>query len=135
MDIIGDRFNLQAPIVDRRRQIITNAVDLKSGALVVVKLDTERDPQKSLLMREAKVLKLLANVPGVPQICGRGITATHNYLALEQLEFTLEELHQRHLRAAEVLIRAGQVLTILEGIHKKGFVHQDSLIFAISLAI
>lgn len=126
MDIIGDRFKVQAPFVDRRRGMTTNAIDLQSGALVTVKLDPERDPHKSLLMREAKVLKLLADVPGVPQICGRGVTATHNYLAIEHLEFTLEELHLRkNLGATDVLTRAEQVLTILECIHKKGFVHQD----------
>jgi casein kinase 1 len=126
MDIIGDRYKIQAPFVDRRRGITTNAVDLQSGALVTLKLDPERDPQKSLLMREAKVIKLLADVAGVPQIYGRGVTATHNYLALEHLDFTLEELHQRKdLGATDVLTRAEQVLTILECIHKKGFVHQD----------
>jgi serine/threonine protein kinase len=126
MEAIGERFTLKSQVGKGHWSTVHKANDSQTGADVAVKLEEGIHPARSFLLREGKILKHLQGSPGIPAIIDLGSTPTHNYLVMELLEANMEELYLRkNLSQIDVMFKAEQMLTALEGVHVKQIVHQD----------
>ncbi|KAK8889427.1 Casein kinase I isoform epsilon [Tritrichomonas musculus] len=94
---------------------------------VAIKLETfrTRPPQ---LQGEARVYKVLSGGSGIPEIKWYGTEGDYNCLVIELLGKSIEELFNschRKFTLKTVLMIADQMLTRIEYMHSKGFIHRD----------
>lgn len=126
MEMIGERFELQCQIGEGCWSTVVKALDTRSMNSVAIKLEAGTEPERSLLLREGKILKLLQGISGIPELYDKGSTTEHNYLVVELLEMNFEELYRsKKLTPMDVMLKAEQLITIFENVHKKCIVHQD----------
>lgn len=126
MDVLNDRFHVQSQIGKGRWSVVHKALDANSNIEVAVKLEEGVPPEHSLLLREAKILKYLGGLDGIPRLIDNGSTATHNFMVLELLDANLDELYRRKkLSTMDVMFKAEQLLIALEAVHSRHIVHQD----------
>lgn len=126
MDPTINRFQLQELIGSGSWSVVRRALDTSTNSNVAVKIEQGIKPEKSMLLREVKVLKHLQGLPGIPQLIASGSTDSYNYAAMELLKFNLEELyHTGKLSAMDVMFKAEALLDSLEAVHSRHIVHQD----------
>eukprot|EP00359_Climacostomum_virens_P006132 CAMPEP_0204911132 /NCGR_PEP_ID=MMETSP1397-20131031/9537_1 /ASSEMBLY_ACC=CAM_ASM_000891 /TAXON_ID=49980 /ORGANISM="Climacostomum Climacostomum virens, Strain Stock W-24" /LENGTH=497 /DNA_ID=CAMNT_0052081577 /DNA_START=1432 /DNA_END=2926 /DNA_ORIENTATION=- len=126
MEVINQRFQLVCQVGKGCWSVVYKAYDPASNADVAIKLETGVEPEKSLLLREAKILKHLQGIAGVPLLIDQGTSGSYNYCTMELLEANLEELYNaKRLSSMDVMFKAEQLIDALEAIHAKKIVHQD----------
>jgi serine/threonine protein kinase len=126
MEVIGDRFLYESQIGEGCWSIVVKANDMHTNTHVAVKLEVLTKPENSLLLREAKIFKVLAGLQGVPKLYDQGCTSTHSYMAIELLEANLEELYlAKQLTSLDVMSRANELLVTFQQVHMRRIVHQD----------
>lgn len=126
MEVIKNRFQLHSQIGKGCWSVVKKATDTISNAEVAVKLEVGVEPERSLLLREAKILKHLEGIDGIPVVIDFGSSSTQNYIAMELLDTNLEQLYRtRKLGCIDVMEKAEQLIASLEAVHSKHIVHQD----------
>jgi serine/threonine protein kinase len=126
METLNSRFSLMTEIGRGKWSVVHKAYDALTSTEVAIKLERRGKSEMSVLMREAQILELLQGIEGVPLLIDKGSTSKYNFIAMELLEANFEELYLRsHLSPSNVLVRAGELLSILEGVHSKRIMHQD----------
>ncbi|KAG7289860.1 hypothetical protein NEMBOFW57_006237 [Staphylotrichum longicolle] len=98
-----------------------------TGEKIAIKLESvkEKHPQ---LKYEAKVYKSLAGGVGIPFVRWYGIEDEYNAMVLDLLGPSLEDLFNfcnRKFTLKTVLLLADQLLSRIEYIHSKSFIHRD----------
>lgn len=106
---------------------IFHAKHFKTGEEVAVKLEQccEKMPQ---LQYECRVLKLLEGGEGIPKCVTYGEEGDFRFMVLELLGPNLEALFDfcgRHFTETTVALIGIQLLTRLEYLHSKDFIHRD----------
>jgi len=106
---------------------VYKAVDLKTNALVAVKLEptNSRHPQ---LEYEAKVYKILDGGIGIPKVYWYGSVGDYYAMVLDVLGPSLEDLFnlsRRKFSLKTVLMLADQMIQRIEYFHSKHFLHRD----------
>ena len=103
------------------------AVDVQTGENVAVKMESVK-ASKGQLAYESNILKVLNQVVGVPEVYWFGVDGEFNVLVLELLGPDLEKLFmycRERFALKTVVLVALQVLTRLEYLHDRNFVHRD----------
>jgi casein kinase 1 alpha len=103
------------------------AVNQTSGEEVAVKMEpvSARHPQ---LLYESKLYRLLAGGIGIPHVRWFGQERDFNVLVMDLLGPSLEDLFQfcsRRFSMKTVLMLADQMISRIEYIHNKNFIHRD----------
>ncbi|XP_002137749.3 casein kinase I [Drosophila pseudoobscura] len=125
--IVARKYRLIERIGNGSFGELYQAVDIKKGKEVAVKVEYITAAH-SMLEREAKVYKLLAGTEGIPKIRYYGSERDVNVLVLDLLGPSLEDLLNfctRTFTLKTTLMLALQMLTRLECVHKKGYIHRD----------
>lgn len=92
---------------------------------VAVKVESHAG-KATLLLREAKIMKHLQGIEGIPTLYKSGSREGFNYIAMQKLHCTLDLLRKQGLlRLDDVLKRADQLLLTMEQVHMRGILHQD----------
>jgi serine/threonine protein kinase len=124
--VIGDNFRLKTKIGSGGFGEIYIAEHIRTHRAVAVKLEpaNARDPQ---LPSEAKLYQFLQGGPGIPHLRWFGRDSRYRVLAMDLLGVSLEDLIsvQRKFSLKTVLMLADQMLTCVEFLHTKGYVHRD----------
>ena len=125
---ISDKFKL-----DSRKKLGSGSFgeiylgkNLRSNEDVAIKLEpvTNQHPQ---LFHENKIYLVFQGGVGIPKIYWYGKQGNYNILVMESLGPSLEDLYNKFKKFSlqTTLMSMDQMITRIEYIHSKGFVHRD----------
>ncbi|KAJ9072788.1 serine/threonine protein kinase [Entomophthora muscae] len=124
---IANKYKLGKKIGSGSFGEIYVGVNVLSGEEIALKVESSkaRHPQ---LEYEAKVYRILAGGVGIPFIRHYGVEGGYNVLIMDLLGPSLEDLFNfcnRKFSLKTVLLLADQLLSRIEYIHSKNFLHRD----------
>lgn len=125
--IIGGRFKLGKKIGSGAFGSIYKGTDVVKKERVAIKLERE-DAKHPLLAYEYKLYNMFQGQKGIPQVKWHGQSGKYNVLILELLGPTLEDLFthcQRSFSLKTILLLADQMLTRIQYMHERNFIHRD----------
>ncbi|KAL3825176.1 hypothetical protein ACJIZ3_021205 [Penstemon smallii] len=125
--IIGGKFKLGRKIGSGSFGEIYLATHIDSFEIVAVKIENNKTKHPQLLY-EAKLYNILQGGSGIPGTKWSGVDGEDNVLVLDLLGPSLEDLFVycgRKFSLKSVLMLADQMITRIEFVHSKGFLHRD----------
>uniref|UniRef100_A0A0D3A3N0 non-specific serine/threonine protein kinase n=1 Tax=Brassica oleracea var. oleracea TaxID=109376 RepID=A0A0D3A3N0_BRAOL len=125
--IIGGKYKLGRKIGSGSFGEIFLATHVDTYEIVAVKIENSKTKHPQLLY-EAKLYRVLEGGSGIPRIRWFGVDGTENALVMDLLGPSLEDLFVycgRKFSPKTVLLLADQMLTRIEYVHSKGYLHRD----------
>lgn len=128
MDLrVGSKYRLKKRIGAGSFGEIYAGENVTTHEEVAIKLEPARTRPPQLLT-ESKIYKALSGGLGIPAIKWYGVEGDYNVLVMELLGKSIEDLFvscQKKFSLKTVLMLADQMLSRVEYMHNKGFVHRD----------
>lgn len=124
---IAGKFQLQYRIGRGAFGEIYRGVNLATGEDVAIKLEPI-DAKPPQLLYESKLYKILVGGVGIPYIYHYGPEGEYNVLVMDLLGPSLEDLFtvcNRQFSLKTTLMLADQMITRIEFLHLKNFLHRD----------
>nr|DAD35590.1 TPA_asm: hypothetical protein HUJ06_006230 [Nelumbo nucifera] len=125
--IVGEKYKLGRKIGSGSFGEIYLATHVDTYEMVAVKIENSKTKHPQLLY-EAKLYNILQGGSGIPGIKWCGVDGDDNVLVLDLLGPSLEDLFVycgRKFSLKTVLMLADQMITRIEYVHSKGFLHRD----------
>ncbi|KAK6941488.1 Protein kinase domain [Dillenia turbinata] len=125
--IVGGKYKLGRKIGSGSFGEIFLATHVDTYEIVAVKIENSSTKHPQLLY-EAKIYNILQGGSGIPGIKWAGTDGEDNVLVLDLLGPSLEDLFVycgRKFSLKTVLMLADQMITRIEYVHAKGFLHRD----------
>ncbi|XP_042411183.1 casein kinase 1-like protein 4 [Zingiber officinale] len=125
--IVGGKYKLGRKIGSGSFGEIFLATHVDTFEIVAVKIENSKTKHPQLLY-EAKLYSILQGGSGVPNTKWCGVDGEENVLVLDLLGPSLEDLFVycgRKFSLKTVLMLADQMITRIEYVHSKGFLHRD----------
>ncbi|KAM4818252.1 casein kinase I-like [Thomomys bottae] len=125
--IAGGKYKLVRKIGAGSFGDIYLAVNVTNGEEVAVKLESQK-AKHPLLLYESKLYKILQGGVGIPHIRWYGQEKEYNVLVMDLLGPNLEDLFNfcsRRFTMKTVLLLADQMISRIEYLHTKNFIHRD----------
>ncbi|KAI3810808.1 hypothetical protein L1987_20430 [Smallanthus sonchifolius] len=125
--IVGGKYKLGRKIGSGSFGEIHLATHVDTFEIVAVKIENNKTKHPQLLY-EAKLYHILQGGSGIPAIKWSGVDGEDNILVLDLLGPSLEDLFVycgRKFQLKTVLMLADQMITRIEYVHSKGFLHRD----------
>lgn len=124
---VGGKFKIIKKIGSGSFGEVFEGINLESNDDVAIKLEktSTRHPQ---LAYESKLIKLLQGGPGIPAVHWSGNEGNYNVMVMDLLGKSLEDLLNecnRQFTVKTVLMLADQMISRIEYIHSKSFLHRD----------
>jgi casein kinase 1 alpha len=124
---VGSKYRLVRKIGSGSFGDIYLAVNITNGEEVAVKMESQkaRHPQ---LLYESKLYRILNGGLGIPNIRWYGQDRDYNVLVMDLLGPSLEDLFNfcsRRFSVKTVLMLADQMISRIEYVHNKNFIHRD----------
>ncbi|XWS17718.1 hypothetical protein CRYUN_Cryun33cG0091300 [Craigia yunnanensis] len=125
--IVGEKYKLGRKIGSGSFGEIFLATHVDTGETVAVKIENRQTKHPQLLY-EAKLYNILQGGSGIAHMKWCGVNGEDNVLVLDLLGPSLEDLFVycgRKFSLKTVLMLADQMITRIEFMHTKGFLHRD----------
>ncbi|KAL6984765.1 Casein kinase 1-like protein 3, variant 3 [Sarracenia purpurea var. burkii] len=125
--IVGGKYKLGRKIGSGSFGEIYLATHVDTFEIVAVKIENSKTKHPQLFY-EAKLYNILQGGSGIPSIKWSGIDGEDNILVMDLLGPSLEDLFVycgRKFSLKTVLMLADQMITRIEYVHSKGFLHRD----------
>eukprot|EP00736_Rhodelphis_marinus_P004453 Rmarinus@m.15788 len=124
--VVAERFLLERKVGEGAFGDVYFARDQKQKGLeVAIKIDREN---KDSLIYEAHVHRKLGSADGVPRLLHVHKDGSQSVLAMERLGPSLEQMHvlcHRKFSLKTVLMLGQRLVSLLEYLHQRGYVHRD----------
>ncbi|KAI8467469.1 MAG: serine/threonine kinase [Monoraphidium minutum] len=128
MDIrIGGRYRLGRKIGGGSFGDIYLGTNIQTGEEVAIKLESIKTKHPQLLY-ESKLYKILQGGVGIPNVRWYGVEGDYNVMVIDLLGPSLEDLFNfcnRKFSLKTVLMLADQMLSRVEFVHARSFIHRD----------
>jgi len=124
--IVEGKYKVLSKIGEGSFGKIFRGLNVNSNDEVAIKI--EKSSESSQLKTEAKIYKLLSESVGVPRLRSWGCEGNFNYMVLDLLGKSLEEIRVKcggKLSLKSVLAIGIQLLKRIEMIHNEGIIHRD----------
>lgn len=125
--IVGGKYKLGRKIGSGSFGEIFLATHVDTFEILAVKIENNKTKHPQLFY-EAKLYNILQGGSGIPSIKWSGIDGEDNILVMDLLGPSLEDLFVycgRKFSLKTVLMLADQMVTRIEYVHSKGFLHRD----------
>lgn len=125
--LVAGRFMLGRRIGKGSFGEVFSGCELASDTQIAIKTEPVKSPH-SVLLAEAKVLKELGGLEGVPNVHWSGSDGQYHYLVMDLLGKNLERLQKKCKGRLSLQTVAGigkQLITRLEAVHARGYLHKD----------
>ncbi|XAR53360.1 Non-specific serine/threonine protein kinase [Bertholletia excelsa] len=125
--VVGGKYKLGRKIGSGSFGEIYLATHIDTFEIVAVKIENSKTKHPQLFY-EAKLYNVLQGGSGIPSIKWSGVDGEDNVLVLDLLGPSLEDLFVycgRKFSLKTVLMLADQMITRIEYVHSKGFLHRD----------
>jgi casein kinase 1 delta len=124
---VGNRYRLGRKIGSGSFGDIYLGTDITTAEEVAIKLECVKTKHPQLHI-EGKIYKMMHSGVGIPTIKWSGTEGEYNVLVMELLGPSLEDLFNfcsRRFSLKTVLLLADQMISRVEYIHSKNFIHRD----------
>lgn len=124
--VINNKYKIEELLGEGSFGKIFQASNILTGEKVAIKIEKKQD--KCLLKFEANILIRCKEIKGVPRLKSFGVDQNYNYMVVEILGRSLEDLKDGYgdkLKLYTVLNIGLQILTTLESLHGIGIIHRD----------
>ncbi|XP_057434740.1 uncharacterized protein LOC130727582 [Lotus japonicus] len=125
--IIGGKFKIGRKIGSGSFGEIYIASNIDTAEIVAVKMENKKTKHPQLLF-EAKLYSIFQGESGIPSMKWCGTDGDNNVLVMDLLGRSLEDLFVycgRKFSLKTVLLLADQMISRIEYMHSKGFLHRD----------
>jgi casein kinase 1 len=124
---LGGKYRLGRRIGQGSFGEIHAGVNVQTGEEVAIKLEStrSRNPQ---LQQESRLYRVLQGGQGIPNIYWYGVESAYNVMVMDLMGPSLEDLMNlcsRQFSLKTVLVLGDQMVSRLEYIHSKNFLHRD----------
>ncbi|KAI7896206.1 casein kinase I [Mucor mucedo] len=124
---VGNIYKIGAKIGSGSFGEIHRGIDEKSGEEIAIKLEkvTAKHPQ---LEYEYRVYKAIGSATGIPRVRHFSTEYNYNSMVMDKLGPSLEDLFnfcKRKFSLPTVIMLADQMITRIEYLHSKKFIHRD----------
>ena len=124
---VGNKYRLGRKIGSGSFGDIFLGTNISTSEEVAIKLESVKSKHPQLLY-ESKVLKILQGGVGLPNVRWYGVEGDYNVMVIDLLGPSLEDLFNfcsRKFSLKTVLMLAEQMLSRIEFVHSKSFIHRD----------
>lgn len=125
--IVGGHYRLRRRIGGGSFGEIYNAENTRSHKRVAVKIESVRSKVPQLAY-ESKLYAIFSGGTGIPRLHWYGTEGIHNIMVIDLLGKSLEDLFvqcHRRFSLKTVLMLVDQMISCVEFIHNKNFIHRD----------
>jgi casein kinase 1 len=124
--IVEGKYRIDSKIGEGSFGKIFSGTNINTNDIVAIKI--EKADESSLLKNESKIYKILEDVPGIPKLRAFGKEGQFNYMVIDKLGKSLEDLRIQQggrFSLKTVLALGISMLKRIELVHDCGIVHRD----------